>query len=282
MDIQVNPNDFQNFLKKCSCNDLIKDLVIQADEKGLMARFCTKEKTLYGEVYLPDITVNADGVLKIPRVKQLISSVSRFNSELVRIITKEPSDGSTPEYCITDGVGINKIKTNLLQTSDAVVVESYDSLSNGKMFDTQTLEYLGQFQYENGCKVDYDMLVEVLKDAKAFGYEVYRFFTKTVKKKDQDPKTYLMCSIINEHTQESFNRTIAETNFIGDPAKIPEVYVGGGFRQIVTAIMSSITTVKVDENTEEKKKPIINMYFHEMSILLTDGKTFFFNVHTME
>lgn len=280
MDIQVNPNEFQNFLKRCSCNDLIKDLVIQADNGELKSRFCTKEKTMYGEVYLPEITCNADGVLKIPRLKQLLSTVARYESELVRIITKEPADGSTPEYCITDGVGVNKIKTNLLQTSDAVVVESYDSLSNGKMFDKNTLEYLGQYKYENGCRVDYDMLVEVLKDAKAFNYEVYKFYIKTVNKKNQQPKTYLMCSITNEHTQESFSRTLAETNFIGDPTKIPEVYIGGGFRQVVTGIMSSIN-LKPDDG-DKPKKPIINLYFHEMSILLTDGKTFFFNIHTME
>lgn len=278
MDIQVKSTDFQRFLKRCHCNDLIKDLFIQADDKGLVARFSTKEKTLYGEVYLPNITMNSDGTLKIPRVKQLFSMVGRVNSDIIRLITRDSEDGSH-EFCITDGVGVGKIKSRMLQTDDATVVESYDSLPDGQMFDTANLHYvIPDIHYENGCKVDYSMLTELLKDSKAFGYETYRFYVKSAKK-GKDSKTYLMCSIVNEHTQETFNRTIAEGNFIGDAEKIPECTVGGGFREIVTSLIGT-----VDKSSgEEQNTPVnVNMYFHENSILLTDGKTFYFNIHTME
>ena len=278
MDIQVNTNDFQNFLKMCACNELIKDLVVQADENGLHARFCTKEKTMYGEVHLKDITLNSSGVLKAPRLKQLSATVGRVNSDIFRIVTKEPADGSTPMVCITDGVGMNNVKTNLLQAGDAVIVESYDSLNHNKvMFDPKTLYYIiFDGSYENGCRVDTDMLAEVLKDAKAFDSETYKFTVKTVKKKDQELKTFLVCSIVNDMTQESMTRTIADGNFIGDPTKIPEVYVGGGFRQIITGILSSI------KKSDDTQKPVLNIYFNEMSILVTDGKSFFFNLHTLE
>lgn len=278
MDIQVKSNDFQRFLKRCHCNDLIKDLVIQADDDGIHARFSTKEKTLYGEIYLPDIAAKKEsGTLKIPRVKQLLSTVARINSDIVRIVTRDADDGSH-EYCITDGVGVGKIKTRMLQTDDANVVESYDSLLDGKMFDTETLEYVSKVKYENGCKVDYAMLSEVLKDSKAFGYEVYRFYTKTTKK-DNEEKTFLMCAITNEHTQETFNRTIAENNFIGDPKKIPDCYVGGGFREIITALIGTVDK----ETGEETNTPVnVSMYFDENAILLTDNKTFYFNLNTLE
>lgn len=275
MDIQVKSDDLQRFLKRCHCNDLVKDLLIQADEKGLVARFSTKEKTLYGEVYLPNITCNESGTLKIPRVKQLFAMIGRVGSGVIRIITRDSEDGH--EFVMTDGIGVGKIKTRMLQTDDATVVESYDSLPDGQMFDTENLHYvIPDIHYENGCKVDYSMLMELLKDSKAFGYETYKFYTKTSK---QNKKTYLMCSIVNEHTQETFNRTVADGNFIGNADMIPECIVGGGFREIVTSLIGT-----VDKNSgEEEHTPVsVNMYFHENSILITDGKTFYFNIHTME
>lgn len=275
MDIQVKSDDLQRFLKRCHCNDLVKDLLIQADEKGLVARFSTKEKTLYGEVYLPNITCNESGTLKIPRVKQLFAMIGRVGSGVIRIITRDSEDGH--EFVMTDGIGVGKIKTRMLQTDDATVVESYDSLPDGQMFDTANLHYvIPDIHYENGCKVDYSMLMELLKDSKAFGYETYKFYTKTSK---QNKKTYLMCSIVNEHTQETFNRTVADGNFIGNADMIPECIVGGGFREIVTSLIGT-----VDKNSgEEEHTPVsVNMYFHENSILITDGKTFYFNIHTME
>lgn len=275
MDIQVKSDDLQRFLKRCHCNDLVKDLLIQADEKGLVARFSTKEKTLYGEVYLPNITCNESGTLKIPRVKQLFAMIGRVGSGVIRIITRDSEDGH--EFVMTDGIGVGKIKTRMLQTDDATVVESYDSLPDGQMFDTENLHYvIPDIHYENGCKVDYSMLMELLKDSKAFGYETYKFYTKTSK---QNKKTYLMCSIVNEHTQETFNRTVADGNFLGNADMIPECVVGGGFREIVTSLIGT-----VDKNSgEEEHTPVsVNMYFHENSILITDSKTFYFNIHTME
>ena len=260
MDIQVSCEEFKAFLKKCHSGGLVKDLVIQANETGIVSRFATKEKSFYAEVYLKNVKVNAEGVIKVPHVKKLLDVISRADSKLIRIVSTEDT------FIVTDGGGVGKMKTDMLQIGDAEVVESYhDIQSLGKMFDSQTLAYnVAGIQYENGCRVTCGMLSEILKDAKAFGYEVYNFQTKVAK-----GKTQLHCYIVNQHTTEKLKRVIADGDFIGDITSVKESIVGKGFREILDGVLG-----------EEKEQ--IEIYFHENSWLITDRETFFFNLHTLD
>lgn len=261
MVIQVYAEEFKSFLKKCHTGGLVKDLVIQAEaDKGIFARFATKEKSFYAEVYLKNVKVYSDGLIKIPHVKKLMDVISRSDSKIIRIVSSEDA------FCVTDGAAVGKMKTDMLQMSDSEIVESYHDIQNlGKMFNTESLEYtIAGIQYEHGCRITCGMLSEILKDAKAFGYEIYNFQTKQVKS-----KTQLRCYIVNQYTTEKMQRVVADDDFIGDITKVPETIVGKGFREVLEGILG-----------EEKEQ--IEIYFHEMSWLITDRETFYFNIHTLD
>ncbi len=261
MDIQVSSEEFKSFLKKCHSGGLIKDLVIQADkDKGIFSRFATKEKSFYAEVYLKNVKVNGEGIIKVPHVKKLMDVISRADSKIIRILSTEDT------FTVTDGAAVGKMKTDMLQIGDAEVVESYHDIQNlGQMFDTTTLEYMvAGIKYENGCKISCGMLNEVLKDAKAFGYEVYNFQTKEVK-----GKTQIRCFIVNQHTTEKLQRVVADGDFLGDIAAVTESIVGKGFREVLEGVLG-----------EEKEQ--IEIYFHENSWLITDRSSFYFNLHTLD
>lgn len=262
MDIQVSCEEFRSFLKKCYTGGLVKDLVVQADkEKGIFARFSTKEKSFYAEVYLKGVKVTEEGVIKIPHVKKLMDVISRADSKLIRIKSNEDV------FVVTDGSAVGKMKADMLQVGDAEIIESYSEIQNlGKMFDTSSLEYiLPGIKYENGVKLPCGMINEVLKDAKAFGYEVYNFQTT----QNKDKKYQLKCLIVNEHTTEKHQRVIAESDFIGDATKVNEIKVGKGFREIMEGVLG-------------EEKELIEIYFNEASLLITDNNTFFFNLHTLD
>jgi hypothetical protein len=261
MDIQVSSEEFKSFLKKCHSGGLVKDLVIQADtDKGIFSRFATKEKSFYAEVYLKNVKVNAEGTIKVPHVKKLMDVISRADSKIIRILSTEDT------FCVTDGAGVGKMKTDMLQIGDAEIVESYHDIQNlGKMFDTTSLEYtVAGIKYENGCKISSGMLSEVLKDAKAFGFEVYTFMTKDVKGKLQ-----LRCFIVNQHTTEKLQRVVADNDFLGDISAVKESTVGKGFKEILEGVLG-------------EEKELVEIYFHENSWLITDRETFYFNLHTLD
>lgn len=262
MDIQVSCEELKSFLKKCYSGGLVKDLVLQATtEKGIFARFATKEKSFYAEVYLQNVKVDEEGVIKIPHVKKLMDVISRADSKLIRIKSNQDV------FVVTDGASVGKMKADMLQVGDAEVVESYNDIQNlGKMFDTAELEYtIAGIKYENGCKITCGMLNEVLKDAKAFGYEVYNF--QAVKNKKN--QVQLKCLIVNEHTTEKVQRVIAEGDYLGNIEKVSDITVGKGFREVLDGVLG-----------EEKDQ--IEIYFHENSLLITDKSTFYFNLHTLE
>lgn len=270
MDIQVKAEELLRFLKRCNCAGLIKDLICQTDGNALIARFATKERYMYGEVYIPNLKVTVPGTLSIPRIKLLIDVAGRLDDGIVRIMTKETED--TPQYALTNG----KAMVSMLQIDDAGICESFESIPEDKvMFDKDTLQFAGgAVQYKNGCEIDYGMLNEVLKDATAFGYERYEFKVKQNKK-----GTTLICSIVNEHTGERFTRTVANSGFIGNVEEIPSVIVGGGFKEIIKTVVAN------SEPTDETKKeqtPKIQMYFDQNVVLITDGKSFYFNLNTYD
>ena len=269
MDIQTKAEEILRFLKRCNCSDLIKDLICQTDGNNLVARFCTKERYMYGEVYAACGDVKEQGTLSIPRIKQLINVASRLDEGLIRIITKQTDEA--PVYALTNG----KATVNLLQIDDAGICESHDSIPEDKvMFDKDTLQFAGgAVEFKNGCEIDYAMLNEIIKDATAFSYDRYEFKVKKTKKGIQ-----FVCSIVNEHTGEKFTRTVAENGFIGNVEEIPSATVGGGSKEIVKAIISN--PEPIDE--AKKEQPKVKMYFDKMAILITDGKTFFYNLNTYE
>lgn len=262
MDIQVSCDEFKRFLKKCYTGGLVKDLVVQAsEEKGLVARFSTKERSFYAEVYLKGVKVSEEGVIKIPHVKKLMEVISRSDSNMIRIKSNDDV------FVITDGSAVGKMKADMLQVDEASTIESYKKIQNlGKMFDDENLEYiLPGIKYENGVKLSCGMISEVLKDAKAFGYEVYNF----VVTKNKENKCQLKCIIVNEHTTEKHQRVIADTDFIGDISGISNIKVGKGFREVMDGVLG-----------EEKEN--IEIYFNDASLLITDKSTFYFNLHTID
>lgn len=262
MDIQVSCDEFKRFLKKCYTGGLVKDLVVQAsEEKGLVARFSTKERSFYAEVYLKGVKVSEEGVIKIPHVKKLMEVISRSDSNMIRIKSNDDV------FVITDGSAVGKMKADMLQVDEASTIDSYKEIQNlGKMFDDENLEYiLPGIKYENGVKLPCGMLSEVLKDAKAFGYEVYNF----VVTKNKENKCQLKCIIVNEHTTEKHQRVIADTDFIGDISGIHNIKVGKGFREVMDGVLG-----------EEKEN--IEIYFNDASLLITDKSTFYFNLHTID
>lgn len=262
MDIQVSCDEFKRFLKKCYSGGLVKDLVVQAsEEKGLVARFSTKERSFYAEVYLKGVKVSEEGVIKIPHVKKLMEVISRSDSNMIRIKSNDDV------FVITDGSAVGKMKADMLQVDEATTIDSYKEIQNlGKMFDDANLEYiLPGIKYENGVRLPCGMISEVLKDAKAFGYEVYNF----VVTKNKENKCQLKCIIVNEHTTEKHQRVIAENDFIGDISGINNIKVGKEFREVMDGVLG-----------EEKEN--IEIYFNEASLLITDRSTFYFNLHTID
>ena len=270
MDIKAKAEEMIRFLKRCSCSGLIKDLICQTDGETFVARFATKERYMYGEVYIPNIVVKEQGTLSVPRIKQLIDVASRLDEGIIRIVTKESED--VPQYALTNG----KATVNLLQIDDAGICESHDSIPEDKvMFDKDTLQFAGgAVEYKNGCEIDYGMLNEILKDAAAFGYERYEFKVKKTKS-----GTQLVCSIVNEHTNEKFTRMVADSGFIGNVEEIPSVIVGGGFKEIIKTVVGNPEPI---DETKKDVSPKIQMYFDTNAVLITDGKTFYFNLNTYE
>lgn len=273
MDIQTKAEDILRFFKRCNCSDLIKDLICQTENSSLVGRFATKERYMYGEVYIPSLKVEEEGTLAIPRIKQLINVASRFDDGLIRIITKTTEDG-TPVYALTNG----KVDVKMLQTDDAGICESFESIpTEFVMFDKDTLNFAGgKVVFKNGCSIDYAMLNEIIKDATAFSYERYEF---RIKKNKKSGSVQLVCAIVNEHTGEKFTRVVANNGFIGNVEEIPTVIVGGGFKEIVKTIVAN--PEPIDEANKEQQ-PKVSMYFDTNAILITDGKSFYYTLNTYE
>lgn len=260
MIIQIACEELKSFLKKCYCGGLVKDLVIHASlEKGLYARFSTVQKSFYGEVYHQNVKIDEEGSIKVPHVKKLMDVISRIDSKIVLIKSNDSV------FTVTDGISIGKMKADMLQIGEAETVESYVSIQNkGQIFDAANINYsIVGIQYEDGCQIGSGMLGEILKDAKAFGYEVYNFQSSATKKGQK----LLKCLIINEYTTERVQRVIAEDTFIGNIENVNDIMVGKGFREILDGVLG---------DSEE-----ISLYFHPLSLLITDRKTFYFNLHTL-
>jgi hypothetical protein len=258
MDIQLNTGNFKQFLVRCALGGIVRDLVIHtAPNNRIMGRVTDKMVTMFAEIYQDGVKVTEEGNIKVPNLQKLIAAVNRTDSEMLRI--KSNADA----FLLTDGTGVGKIHSNMAQTSDAEIVESYQAIEGViDFFDKDNLTYnRGKIVYENGVELAIGSLQDVVDDAKAFSYDTYKM---------TPAKGMLKCRIENNSTGENFTRTIADKDFIGTLDNIPVTMVGMGFKEMIKAIK--------DSNPKDKVKLLI----HDSAWLLTNGKDYFFNINTME
>lgn len=258
MDIQLNAANFKQFLVRCAWGGVIRDLVIHtAPNNRILARVTDKMVTMAAEIYQDGVKITEEGNIKVPNLQKLIAAVNRTDSEIVRI------KSTTDAFLLTDGTGVGKIHSNMAQTSDAEIVESYHAIEGVlDFFDKDNLTYnRGKIAYVDGVELPIGVLQDVVDDAKAFNYETFKL---------TPAKGMLKCRIENNSTGENFTRTIADKDFIGCLDNIPITMVGMGFKEIIKAIK--------DSNPKDRVK----LYVNEMAWLLTNGKDYFYNINTME
>lgn len=258
MDIQINAESFKQFLLRCALGGIVRDLVIHtAPNNRIVSRVTDKMVTMYAEVYQDGVKITEEGNIRVPNLKKLIDTVNRTDSEIIRI------KSNTDAFVLTDGTGVGKIHSNMAQSSDAEIVESYQAIDGVlDYFNKDNLTYnRGKINYEHGVELAVGTLQDVVDDAKAFSYETFKM---------TPAKGTLKCRIENNSTGENFTRTIADKDFIGSLDSIPVTMVGLGFKEMIKAIK--------DSNPKEK----IKLYIHDQAWLLTNGKDYFFNINTME
>lgn len=254
MDIQVETALMLDFLNKISLGGLIKDAIVNANNGRLSCRLTDASNTMYCEVYESRVKITEDGAISIPSLKSVIAMIKRSDSDMIRI------KSNNTLFCISDGNKIGKFKADLLQATDPSYIESSKGLREKVVFEKETLTYnpLNE-EYKNGFQVNKGILDVILKDAKAFGYELY----KVIQKNDK-----IIAIIENSMTGEKFQRTISEEKPFLPEVPLAETIVGIGFRNMVDSLPDS--------------KQLINVFVHKDSWLLTDKDTFYYNLHTVQ
>jgi hypothetical protein len=235
--------------------DLVSDLIVHGDDKGLHARFSDANASMYCEVYEKQVKIVEQGNIRIPSLKRVLDSLDRIESDIVRVKSDEVA------FIITDGTKVGNSTIKLLQ-ADKEYINSYQRI-DGKLdiFDCEKLTYVnGKYVFENGFEMDVGILSTILKDAKAFDIERYQFFEKD---------EILTCNIENVAIGDSFKRKLVTISKLGK-TQIPLIILGLGFRDIVNSLSSD----------KEVKK--VKLYFTDAVVLITDGMTFYYNIHTLE
>jgi hypothetical protein len=258
MDFQINKQHFLAFLTKARIGGLVKDLNLQATDK-IFARFCDQHRTMYGEVYESNVKINEPGSIRIGSIDQVISVIGRSDGELLRVKLIENY------FVITDGSKAGKFKARIATPGVAEFIESFQPIKDKpKQFSIADLSYIdGKYKYETGYEIPYESLTELLRDAKAFGFENYEFNEKD---------GILNCTIMNVGTKDSFIRRLLTIGKISDQP-IPDVTVGHGFREIVSCL---------DKEICEKGKLAVKIYFNKISLLITNGVSYFINLHVKD
>lgn len=258
IDFVIKVETFINFLSKCRFDKLVVDLHLTIKDGKLFARFSDINRNLYCEVVETGIKIIQEGSINIVNLSKLTNLLERVNSDLCKLIA------NSDKFIIYDGIKAGCSKLTLTQLGDVEYVESYKNIKDiPNLFDQAKLLYAEKFQYQHGYEIPLDSLLMILKDAKAFGFEIYKFLEKD---------GMLMCSIEDKSLQESFVRNIITTSKIGTGVIPPTgVIVSTGFREMLTAL----DKIKM----EDKSQKTIKLYFTDSSVLLTDGKTYFYNLH---
>lgn len=268
MDFTIRVDIFRNFIGRCMASGLIKDLYLQGANNTLFGIFECNQN-VYGEVYETRVKFATPGTIKIANLEQIMSVLSRVETDASeKVCTKMVRVKSAETvFVITDGTEVGKMNVQLAPASAVEALASYATVSAYKgssqvFFDKNKLEYMdGNIKYTTGYEIPLTSLHVLLKDAKAFKMEIYKFKV--------NPKTgALQCLIEDQTIGNKFTRTLPVLSKIGD-APIPEVVVSSGFRQVVSAL----------EKEGEVDK--VTIYFHKDATLVTDGLSFFYNIHTI-
>ena len=259
MDFTINRMKMVAYLTKCRLGGSIKDIVISGANDQISSRFADAHRTMYCELYEPDVRIAEKGVLKIGNIDQVISTINRSDSESIRVKLV----GNY--FLVTDGAKAGKFKAKISTIGDAEFIESFQSIKDKKdLFDREKLTYVGgKYAYETGFEIPHGSLSELLKDAKAFGFENYTF---------EEKEGILNCTIENRGTKDSFVRRLITIGKIGS-GEISRVTVGAGFREMVTSL---------DKEVVDKGKLALRMYFNKSTVLITNGTTYFYNLHVID
>lgn len=235
--------------------DLVTDLILHGSEEKLFAKFSDVNSSMYCEIYEQNVKVAKPGNIRIPSIKQVLNTLSRIESDVIRIVSDET------KFIITDGNKAGNAKINLNQVDKEYINSNQRIEGKIGLFDKEALTYVnGNYKFEDGFEIDVGMLDTVLKDAKAFDIERYNFF---------DEAEVLACNIENVALGNFFKRKLPTISKIGSKS-IQSVIVGLGFRDIINAI------------TSDKDIKKIKMYVNEAVVLLTNGINFFYCLHTVE
>ena len=254
MDFQCRVEVLSKFLSKAKM-DQVTDLILHGNEQGIFAKFSDVNSSMYIEIYEPGVKVAKSGNIRIPSIKQVLATLGRIESDVIRVVSDET------KFIITDGNQVGKSKVNLNQVEKEYI--NSNSRIEGKLglFNREELSYVsGTFKFEEGFELDIGVLDTILKDAKAFEVERYNF---------SEEAGVLACKIENVALGNFYNRKLPTIQKIGtNPIK--PVIVGLGFRDMVNAISS-------DKDIKKLK-----VFFNEAVILLTDNTNFFYCLHTLE
>jgi len=255
MDIEICTDAFYNFLCKAKLDKLVQDLRIQTKDNILFAKFMDVNNSMYCEIYERNLKIHETGEINISSLGKLLDSLSRINGKMIRIKSNKS------HYIVTDATNVN---LKLTQSFTEELVDSYKKVANlgSAHFVKENLTYLsGKTAYKNGFEVDLDDLLETLKDAKSFGFEIYEF---------SEEEKGLSCTIKSptRDIQDKLTRKLNSAKKITEGKTV--IYkVGAGFREIINAISK--------EKSDQKR--IIKIYFQEKSGLITDGEKYFYNLH---
>lgn len=269
MDILIKTENFLSFLNKCKLGGLVKDLIIWAQNDQIFAKLSDSHASMYCEIFEKGCKVKKEGSIKVATLDKLISVLSRAESELVRLVANETM------FVVSDGEGAGKFRTDFVQSGEADFVESYQRIKNyqGKLLNKETLEYVdGKYKFEVGYEIPYESLQTIMKDAKAFGFELYKFKEET--KKDGG-ETLLTCVIEDKSLGEKFTRKMLVDKKIGTEA-LETCVVGTGFKEMIGSLDKDYMT-----NGNEKAKRSYKIYFHKNAILITEGQNIWYVLHTL-
>lgn len=244
MKVTIKTEALLNFLKKCLLPKLTKDMVLFAKDNMISARLTDKKKSFYFEVYQKkDIKVNEEGYITIANLEKVIACLQRLRGDVVAIKSNET------EFLITDG----SKPVKFMQITEEVV-ESY---VKKKYLDHENLTYLdGQIKFENGVEIEYEVLNELLGDAKAFGFEKYNFYVSGEE---------CWCKIEDIHLNQSLKSKLKIVKYMNDN-KIYNVTVGIGFREMITAL------AKEKSKEKQEDKNIIQIFTSQQVILITTAE----------
>lgn len=269
LDFTIQTKFFMDFLKKCRIGGLVKDLVIWGQNDLIFAKFSDQHGTMYGEVYERNAKVKVEGSIKVAVLDKLIGVLSRAESEIIRLVS------NANMFMITDGDREGKFRSEFVQSGDADFVNSYQKIkdSSKKIFQKDSLEYIEKYKFENGFEIPYESLQTILKDAKAFGFESYKF----KEDKNKEGKSVLACVIEDKAVGEKFTRKMIVSKKFTEEAMKP-VLIGTGFKEMISSLDKD---VEVKGEDKGKISRTYKLYFHEIALLITDGTDVFYVINSI-